>query len=311
MTSATKTLSLIFAVLLAVSVITGLFGGQTSSDLFTKDLTVFEPDQVDRIEIRKPDDEEVIELYKEGGNWMVRTESGDQTYPANGSLADQTVNQFAGLNVKSVVTRDPEKFTRFRVDTTGTEITFLEGEAELDRIIVGSPQILSQSEFNTYIRPADRQEVFSVEGFLNASVNRELDDWRDKTVWNLGQNSITEIEFEYPADSSFVITRAEENGWVSGPDSLDQSQTSRLLRQVASLNANGFVDDTTVTEFGEPLYTLHIRTDGGSEHTLQIKPSFEDENRYEATASGFPYVFTVLKSTWDSSVLRSRGEFLQ
>ena len=309
MSSATKTLSLIFAVLLAVSVITGFFGGRTSSEVFTTEITTFDPSQVNRIEIRKPDDDGII-LFKDGGNWMVRTETGNESYPAAGNLAGQTVDQFADLKVKSLVTRDPEKFTRFRVDTTGTEITFMDGESELDKIIVGSPQILSQSEFNTYVRPAGRDEVFSVEGFLNASVNRELDGWRDKTVWNIGQNSITEIAFDYPADSSFVISRAEENKWMAGADSLDESQTNRLLRQVSSLNANGFVNNATVSGFGEALYTLHIRTEAGSEHTLQLKPSSEDDNRYEVTASNYPYVFTVLKSTWDSSVLRSREELL-
>jgi hypothetical protein len=45
--------------------------------------------------------------------------------------------------------------------------------------------------------------------------------------------------------------------------------------------------------------------------TLRLKPFEGDTTAFEATAPGYPYVFTLSKSMWKSSVLKSRKELLK
>jgi len=308
MTQATKTLSIIFIVLLTLSVLAGFYGNRDSSEVFRSQLTTFDPGTINRIEINNPKQEHTIVLSRRDDKWFAAKSSGTREYEADQNIAEQTLADFSDLKINSLVTRDPEKFTRFRVDTTGTRVSFYNNEIPAEEVIVGAPQVVSQREFNTYLRLTGSNEVYSVEGFLNAGINRDLDGWRDKEVWNIDRDSITRVEFAYPADSSFSISKIESGKWVSEGDSLDESKTNRLLRQISSLNASGFTGSPDLSQFGEALYTIRTQTEDGNIRTLQIKPGTENENHYEITASGYPYVFTVQKSAWDASVLRTREE---
>lgn len=305
MTNATKTLSGIFIVL---AILLGLNYGVSnsgSSKAFRATPVQVDTTKVDRVVIDNQSGHNALELIKDNGKWMVKVDTAQ--YPADQKRVQQTLKTMNGLTIKSVVTRNPEKFSRFRVDSTGTRVGIFNGKKEMAAFIIGAPQFLSQTDINTYVRLADQDEVIAVNGFLASDFTTETDSWRDKTIWDFDKTSITEIEFQFPADSSFSIYK-KNNDWYSLTDSLDQTRVGRMLNQLASVKASGFTGGQGMIH--DPLYSINITLDNGSIRVLSLKPVENDKSFYQASANGFPYIFKVSKSSWDRTVLPGRKAFL-
>jgi hypothetical protein len=246
---------------------------------------------------------------------------------------DQLFRTFPSLQVSAVATRQPDKHPRYGVDSTGTTITMLGADdAPLGRLIVGRTQMRRPQgggqrqnpmqrrrrpgTLITYVRAPDRPDVYAVEQSLRTLASRSLEDWRDKQVWALDRSQIQQIDFRYPADSSFTIRRtaqgdtsAAPDRWVSAGDTLSRSSASSLLRTLSTLQADGFVNDRSPSDVGTAPYTIELQLSDGTQRALHIRPGPEGEP-YVATADGYPYVVELQKANWDRSVLKGRSALL-
>ena len=307
MTKATQTLAIIFAALLLISAGNYLFSGKSQSKAFSSKIVEFDSASVDKLVIYRPD-KDAIEVSNQNGTWKVK--AGDAMYDADPTAVKQALNTALDLKIKSLATRNQEKFTRFQVDdSSGTKVNFQKGDKVLSSLIVGKFNFVSQTEFNTYVRSADSDEVFAVEGFVGSSYNKDMDSWRNKSVWNFKDSEVSEIAVTMPADSSFTITRVGANEWMSGMDTLKSNISSQILRNVARLNAAGFVENRDVTSFGEAPYSVKVSLDNGTTTSVRLYPNPDDKSNLLATATDFPYVFTLNKSTWKNSVFKDRTKF--
>ncbi|MDX1671270.1 MAG: DUF4340 domain-containing protein [Balneolaceae bacterium] len=310
MTNATKSLLIIFVTLVAATALVKWQSGPPSSELFRSSLVEVDTSRVNRVVIEQPIRERRFTFFREENRWMVSSAGTGESYTADENALQRAIDRLIGLNVKAVATRDPSRHTRFKVDSTGTRVTLLEDENELASVYIGAPQILSRREFNSYVRPAGDDAVYSVEGFLNPVFNRELDGWRAKQVWDLERSDISRIDFGYPADSSFTISRAG-SGWVSEGDTLRSPALSSMLTTLSSLQANSFADTLSVENFGEGLYRIQLHLKSGEQKMLRIRPGAGEDDPFFAVASDFPYVFTLNRSNMENTLLKSRRELLQ
>jgi hypothetical protein len=158
------------------------------------------------------------------------------------------------------------------------------------------------------LRKADEDDVYAVEGFLSASFNKDIPNWRDKQVWEFNQQDIQRVDFLYPADSSYSIQRAGADQWTSNGDTLATRLVDNVMSRLANVRASGFVDDSSPDNFGQEQFAIQIQLANGMQHTLRLRPDADQDNRYRAVASDYPYVFTLNKNSWNNSVLRSRDQ---
>jgi len=312
MTNATKTLGIIFVILLVLTGMVEWLSGPDSSEAFSKEILSYDPAEVSRVEIDNPNRDYTVVLSRSDTSWTVSSSQTDKQYPANSRLVDSSIRTLNNLKLKAVISRDTSDFTRFKVDQTGgSKVRFYTGNEKVGELIIGSPQFVSRTKFNTYVRPADVEAVYSVEGFVASNIDRDVNSWRDKRVWKINRNAITQVDLLYPADSSFSIMKAEPQKWVSVGDTLDQTKIDRLINQVADFDANDFVDSLTTHSFKDPIYTIKLHLDSGVQKSIRLKPEpAEDSNFYIATATDYPYVFKLNKSTFDNAVLYGREQLL-
>jgi hypothetical protein len=309
MTNATKTLAIIFVALAVITAAVEMSSGPAASQAFKSKLVSVDTSRVNKITIDKPEGSP-IKLLKSNNKWMVSRLSGEQ-FPASPNNIRRALRQLNELKVNSVATRNPEKYTRYKVDSTGTKVTLYDGDKVLSSLIIGAPQIVSRREFNNYVRRPKDETVYSVEGFLGPTFSGKLNDWRDKTVWDFKRSDISRVDFIYPADSSYSITRAGSDHWISDGDTLSTNEVNNLLRKLSSLRVDGFADSLSVDAFGTEQYALDLQLSGGEQHRLRFKILPSDSTDYVGVAEGFPYVFTLNKNSWDRSVLKSRNELLK
>ena len=309
MTNATKTLSLVFVSAIVLLLLQVFLGGSGESEIFQGDLVESEASQVNRITIDHPADTSFVELTKNNGVWQVQAEN--ETFAADSQKIKTALSELQNMEVEALLTRDPEKHARYRVDSTGTIITLYQDDQELDQIIASSSQFPGSSG-DIYVRLSRETPIFSVNGLRRSSIQSNFNYWRDLTVWSVPERSITEIRFNYPADSSFTMRRENEM-WLAGTDSLDERKTLTLSNMLADIEVAGFPPPKEADlSTSEPLYTIEIQLDNGDTKALHFFPfeSAEPAPFYKVTASGYPYTFTLAQRTWDQSVLLSREDYL-
>ncbi|MDR8392822.1 DUF4340 domain-containing protein [Aliifodinibius sp. S!AR15-10] len=310
MTNATKSLAIIFVSLLVVTGLVKWTDTSSSSQAFRSTLVEVDQARVNRIVIEAPTQNRTLTLKKEGSSWQVTGKSTEEGYPADSTSIIRAIEQLNDLSVQAVATRNPQKYTRFKVDSTGTTVSLYNNENLLSSIIIGAPQIISRQQYNNYVRPVDDEAVYSVEGLLSSTYGKDLEGWRDKAVWDLDDSQISRIDFLFPADSSYSIQRAGDNEWVSDGDTLSASSVSRVTSRLSSLSASGFVEGVSPSSFGTELYAIQLQLEDGTQKTLRLKLPGEEASSYHAVAGDYPYTFTLSKASFGNSVLKARGELL-
>jgi hypothetical protein len=117
----------------------------------------------------------------------------------------------------------------------------------------------------TYVRINNEDEVYTVEGFLESSFNRSLNDWRDKSLLRIKKDQVTKVAFNYP-DSGFVAEMREKKWWI-GNQMADSTKFKSYLSQLEFKNASSFADGFSPSQ--QPDITLNFDGAAGPLETLQ------------------------------------------
>ena len=192
--------------------------------------------QVDRIVITAKGS--VIELEKKGLDWFIQRPI---MYRANNTNVTDLLRQLKNMQVKSIVSNNPEKQSVFQVDTlSGTGVTFYQQGREAASFLVGKP---ANDYTNTYMRKKNSNDVAAVSGVLTSLVNRELKEWRDKTILLTPRETITSVRYQYEKES-FTIEK-KDTLWMIDNNRADDNTINTLLASLAKIEADGFLDSLT------------------------------------------------------------------
>jgi hypothetical protein len=192
-----------------------------------------------------------LELAREGSKWTVKKDNrtaNTEQGSVNGALAT-----FVKLKPLRLVTKKKEKWNEYSVTDSSTRVKVFKGTELAADLFVGriGYNQSSDGQFNaggifTYVRLAGENEVYAVEGFLESTFNRSFNDWRDKSFLRLKKDMITEIQFSYPADSSFTLTKKDNRWWI-GTELADSTKVNQFISQWEYKNANAFADEFVAT----------------------------------------------------------------
>ena len=304
MTNATKTLAALFVVLLVVAGFMKFSQSSSSSKELLDNVITVDTAKVNRITIHIPNKKTTV-LSKKGKKWNVKQGNGD-TYPANSSTIKNIITNVNQMKPVSIVTRNPRQYTRYEVDSTGTRVDFQNGNNNLASVYFGRFQMSGQRTPETYVRAANKKTVFLVNGFLSRNFSRNLDDWRNKQVWRYSQSNVTQVDMIYPADSSYTFVRGGSgNTWLYGTDTLKSGAVQMMLSTITRLNVDGFDNNEKPSDLTHPLYSIRIHIKGGETRELHLTPGAKDnKDNFLVTASDYPYVGKVRKSTYFDDVLK-------
>lgn len=310
MTQATKTLGILFIISVSLVGLRMAFKGTGTSAALAGTVIQFDKAKVSRIDVKHPERGNVT-LQKTMNGWTVQKEGEQQSYPADAEAVESALTQIIDLKPKALLTRNAADYSRYQVDSTGTEVRLFNGDKEVAGIMVGRFQFVSQQEFNTYVKSVKSDDVVSVNGFIGSYFSKTLDSWRDKQVVKFEKKSVIQLDFGYPADSSFTMKKVGENAWMTALDSLDATKVDAAIGKLADFKATGFKNELSPESFGQEEYRVVAHLDNGLKHELFFKSDAEKEGELIGKAVGFDYVFTISKSSLTSSFLKGKSHFLK
>lgn len=250
-----KNLIIILIVLVGIFVLVRIFRTPTQSSNLKKELVSVDTAKITQIKLTpKSGDGEII-FSRTLGSWTLK--QANKQFNVEKGAATALLSQLVKLTPQKMVSRKKEKWTEYQVGDSATRVQALVGDDVVADLMIGrigfnqSPAQMQQQQqlgggggFGgafTYVRVADEDEVYTVDGFLESTFNRSINDFRNKTLIRLPSEDITKVSFNYP-DSGFVVEKRNNKWWI-GESLADSTKMKSYLNSLNFKNASSFAED--------------------------------------------------------------------
>ncbi|MDE0682526.1 MAG: DUF4340 domain-containing protein, partial [Candidatus Poribacteria bacterium] len=252
----------------------------------------FNKEQVAKIEIIAIDG--TATLSKQEGTWIV---ASMDNYPADSEGIAELLTKVGEFKNTQRVSNNPEKQAEFEVDSTGVEAKLMdENDKLLAHLFVGktTPGFLS-----SYVRPADSNDVYVAQGYLQSVFNKGTRTWKDRTIFDFNKGIVTELNISSPEET--VELRLDTNGiWqMLKPEAstVKTTEVDTLLTTFSALNTDDFAEATdALSDYGldTPQSVISATLNDGTTATLYIGK--EEEGKLYAKRDDKETVFRLFKS---------------
>lgn len=263
-----KRLLIVFAALLALVVVIFTNKNSKKESSFDKQLVEIKSDEITQLKlypkILKGDE---VTINKEGDQWMIS--DGTNSYRANNSAISSMLSSLENLEAKSLVANSKDKWDEYEVSDSlaACRVEAYKGSKKEADVIIGKFKFAQPRSMSTYVRVSGKKRTFKVDGFLSSTFNRKINDLRDKTLLKDLTTNWSKITFDYPADSSFVLTKDNAKWMVDGvmADSVSMAGYINTMKNISGINISD------ITPGGPVLYQVTIDRENLSPVTFQVK----------------------------------------
>lgn len=280
-------------ILIALLIVLGLIayymifkpsGSERMASYTAGDLKIaFDSSAIMKLEIKRLG--QTIVMENQGGKWEI---TAPHAYKANQTSIAQLLGGISHFKVGSLVSSNPAKQALYNIDSTGTGFTVTDRSNKTQRLIIGKPGP-SYSDF--YFRMDGSNDVYLGEGFAPYTLNQQLREWRDKTIYNAPSESITGVE--YDVNGQHFALQKDSTKWKLNGDTLSGSDAGSVASTLSSFNAEDFIDTIPKLELAPIGLNIH----GVPPAELKLYPLPPDSSRWVVQSNAVSQVFTVGKWT--------------
>lgn len=247
------------------------------------------PDEYDRLEILYPG-RELIVLARSGETWEL---TAPVAYPANEANVSSLVRRLEEVNSENIVSTQPESWSNYEVDDQAVTVTLRSGDQDVQTFYVGKQ---APAGFHTYMRLSGSDETHMVRGDIRSFVSYTVNEWRDKSIVDLPQESIERIQVSAAPERSYSLQRENELWQVEASSGesfpTDPNEANMLVGTLATLSALTFPTESVVEtlDFSEPTLEVILTQSGGLATALQV---VESNDAYYLIKDGEETVFEI------------------
>jgi hypothetical protein len=243
----------IFAVLLLVYVLVKfVFNTAPESNV---DMTVLQVDtaNINSIHILQTKKNLDLKLDKNNKQWYVS--QMDKKYKADDNAIKGLLSTLSQLKIENIAATSEAKWKEFQLtDSLATEIQLFDTKGKITKdLMIGKFNYKPNNQNNmqmygkqntiqgsSYVRLAKGKMSYLVNGVLSMTFGRDINGYRDKALVRLDANSIDKIAFDYPADSGFVLQKADSALWMVNKDTSDFKKVNSFLRTLSNYRGSRF-----------------------------------------------------------------------
>ncbi|MFA6126948.1 MAG: DUF4340 domain-containing protein [Bacteroidales bacterium] len=248
-----RILMIVFAVLLVAVGLNELIKSSKGERTFRKDIVEIDANNIKKIAIfPKNSGNRVVDVYLDDTIWKLKVD--DKLFAADQDMIKGIVDELANMTPERVVANSKELWKEYDItDSLGVKVIVYGQKKEKAELTLGRfAYNQATRKPSTFVRVNNEKEVYAVEGYLSMTFNREINSLRDKNIFRGNQNDLSQITFNYPADSSYTVTRQDGQWSISGMP-VDSLRMAGYLTTVCYLIGSEFRDDFIPAGAGEPL----------------------------------------------------------
>jgi hypothetical protein len=193
-------------------------------------------------------------------------------------------------------------------DTSGTRIKIITKDHTYDMIVGKFGYDPSSRNGMTYIRHADEEPVYAIEGFLSMSINQGFNSWRNRGFIHGSKDNWNTLTFTYPGDSSFVITK-QNNTWMVNDEAADSTKIVNYLNGLSNMQSSGFVENYTPAS--TPVYTLSIQGNNQSAISVQAYAADSTQKLILHSSQNADAYFSEAQSNIANRIFVGKGSLMK
>jgi hypothetical protein len=216
---------------------------KTLNDLRDKRLVTIDPDKVNRVQLQKKGQD--IEFTRSKDGWQILKPKPAR---ADNPAIDDLVRTISNSRIDVSADDDDHAAADFAKATPVATIT-LTGDQGNQRLDV------RKENTDYYAKSSVVDGAFKIDSTLGPSLDKNLDDFRNKKLFDFGYQDPSAIELHDGAKSWFV-TRTGTDWWSNGKK-MDPSSVESLIEKLRDLAATGFPD----SGFTSPAVEVTVTSD--------------------------------------------------
>jgi hypothetical protein len=233
-----------------------------------------ETENIESINIDRPDFS--LSATKVNGLWQM---TEPIPWLADSVSVRAFLKSLTDLEIESVVSTNPERYSRYGVDSTGSSVRVEFGNDELEVFVSSEGPDFSTS----YVRLDGDERVFV--GRPRISLPADVNRWRDRTVTAISEANVVSVDVSSP-DENYSLERTEQNWSIRlGEETVpaDSANVARFFSTYASLRADGFIENEIVSDSLTHRVTFRMSAGGDqsfsvSEQESELALSYSREN---------------------------------
>ena len=304
----TKQLLILGAIFVVLAIVILLFENPFGQSEYEKKVETamplfpdFNEEQIVKIEITATG--ETTTLSKQNGSWVV---ASMDNYPADSEGVAELLSKVTEFKNTQRVSNNPEKQAEFEVDSTGVEAKLMDANDKvLVHLFVGktTPGFLS-----SYVRPANSNDVYVAQGYLQSVFNKGTRTWKDRTIFSFNKGIVTQLNI-ISSEETVELRLDAEGTWQMLKPVVAVAKTTEvdtLLTTFSELDTDDFAEATDeLAEYGldTPQSTISALLNDGTTATLHVGK--EEEGKLYVKRDDKDTVFRLFKSNVDNLIKKS------
>ena len=247
----------VFSVISSVKI--GL--SKSVKDLRDKRLLTFDQDKVSRFELQAKKQD--IEFGRDKNQWQIVK---PKPLRADGLQVEELLRKVKDAKMDLTLSEEDAKKAASAFATAApvasVKVTDPSGTQELQ---------IRKSKDDYYAKSSVVEGVYKVPAELGAGVDKSLDDFRNKKLFDFGFNDPGKIDLH--ADGKNYSFQKSGEDWISGGKKMDSVSVQNLVDKLREVSASKFVD----TGFTTPTVEVGV-TSGEGKHVEKISFSKSDKS---------------------------------
>jgi hypothetical protein len=264
-------------------------------------------DKADRITVKTGDSS--VDLTRDSATWTVSGGSASPGYKADPDKVKSLLNALENVEVEDVISEHPGDAAEFELNpASATQIQLLSKSGTA--LAAGWFGKQAPDFTHLYFKYPDQPSVHLARGAIRGELGQaELRWWRDRTLFNFGENQVLNLLIEMPTHKT-ALARSSTT-WTCNGRLIDPAPVWGIIGTLAHLRAEDFVDpskDPGLTAASLTFATVHIQLPDTTAHTLHLGKLDPQTTRYPVSVDTDPSVGWVPEGTI-KAILQKPGNF--
>ena len=244
---------------------------------------------ITKVELKNKDAEPIVLAKNNSGAWQI---TAPKQYSADAANVSSTLSSLSSLNSERVIEDKAADLKPYGLNPPNVEVDITEKDNKSQKLLLGDD---TPAGSGVYAMLAGDPRVFTIASFNKSSINKSLNEFRDKRLLQVNVDQVSRIEL-LRTNETVEFGRTKDTWQILQPKPMraDGLQVSQFMQKLtdAKMDLAGSGDakeSTAAFNSGTPVATAKL-TDPSGTQTLQIKKS---KNDYYAKSSAVDGVYKV------------------
>ncbi len=241
-------------------------------------------------------------LVTQNNLWLVETMDN---YPADQTAVKELLDKVAEMKTVQRASSNPEKQAVFQVDSSGVEAKLTDASGNvLAHLFAGKT---TPGIFYSYVRAADSNDVYIVNGHLKSTFDKGYRSWRDRNIFSFLKEDVTHLTIRSEAEEVELQIDAAGAWQMLKPtvSAADGTEVEAITELMSSLETDDFAEPKALSEYGldAPKMSIAATLKDGSARTLLI--GMEESGAYYVKREDKAQIFELNKTNVDKLLKKS------